>query len=282
MDEKTPVSAQVPEQPIITTPVDKKMSKMKVAFLYVLIGGLIISALISVISILVGQFNEVVGKGLLTTFIFVAHSVLILTLVSADRHSTIGKELFPTTIFVAIVANMLTTTLSTWGVWDSDISWRAFLLYTLAIGVAFIATGALRLRVAQRTTNIVVYMTVALLAALTLALAPWVLATDPAWLGSFYYRLIAAISILGATSLLLSVIFNRIAVAQHAELRVPRQQSNLPGGLLAIYIVIGVIVGFSWMFGFSALIVSASKTQQPTTNYTNSRYDNTRYDYNYR
>jgi len=276
MDEKTPVPVQAPILKEVHKPVDEKLGKIKVAFLYVLIGGLIVSALISVIAILIGQFNEVVVKALLTTFIFVTHSLLILAFVSADRNNTLGKAVFPTTIFVAIVANMFTTTLGTWGVWDNDISWRAFLLYTLAIGAAFIVTGALKLAIAHRNTNIAVYATVSFVALLTLALVPWVFSDNPSWLGSFYYRLIGAITILGATSLSLSVIFNRIAVSQNPALKQPKPRQDIPGGLLAIYIVIGVVVGFSWLFGLSALIVSASQVDRPTrTHYNNSRYYNT-------
>lgn len=274
MEEKTPVSATAPQLKVDKKPVDPKLNKIKVAFLYVLIGGLIISALISVVAILIGQFNEVVVKALLTTFIFVTHSLLILAFVSADRHNTLGKSIFPTTIFIAIIANMFTTTLGTWGVWNNDVSWRAFLLYTLAIGSAFIATGILKLRIAHRNTNIAVYATIFFLALLTLVLVPWVLSPDASWLGSFYYRLIGAITILGATSVSLSVIFNRIAVSQNPALVVkPAQRVDIPGGLLAIYIVIGTIVAFTWMFGLSALIVSASNVNRPVHNY-NSHYYN--------
>ena len=273
MEEKIPVPAQAT---VAKKSIDPKLGKIKIAFLYVLIGGLIISALISVIAILVGQFNEVVVKALLTTFIFVTHSLLILAFVSADRHNTLGKAIFPTTIFIAIVANMFTSTLGTWGIWDNDVSWRAFLLYALAIGSAFIATGVLQLRVAHRNTNTAVYATVFFLALLTLVLIPWVLSTDSSWLGSLYYRVIGAITILGATTLSLSVIFNRIAVSQNPALvKKTQPRVDIPGGLLAIYIVIGTVVGFVWMFGLSALVLSASSVDQPTHNYNNSRYYNT-------
>jgi hypothetical protein len=274
MEEKISVPVQAPDAKIAKKSIDPKLGKLKIAFLYVLIGGLIVSALISVVAILIGQFNEVVVKALLTTFIFVTHSLLILALVSADRHNTIGKNIFPTTIFVAIVLNMFTTTLGTWGVWNNDISWRAFLLYVLAIGAAFIATGALRLRLAHKNTNLAVYATVLLITLLTLALIPWVAAPHASWLGSFYYRLIGAITILGATTLSLSVIFNRIAVSQNPTLaRKLNQRIDIPGGMLAIYIVIGTVVGFVWFFGLFILISSAASTDTPTYRYN----DNTQY-----
>lgn len=281
MENNTSAHTPAPVPEVITDikkPIDPKLSKLKIAFLYVLIGGLVLSALISVFAILIGQFNEVVLKALLTTFIFMTHSLLILALLSADRHNTVGKDLFPTTIFVTIIANMFTTTLGTWGVWDGDISWRAFLLYMLVIGSSFIATAALSLRLAHRNTNIAVYTTVGLVALLTVVLIPWVFAHTASDLGSFYYRLIGAITILTATTLSLTVIFNRIAVSQHPELLKTRQpHQNIPGGLLAIYIVIGVIAAYAWSFGLASLIGSASSVDRVQTQTQYNQYNQSQF-----
>lgn len=276
----TPVEAQVTPAP--TQPDNAKKSKLKVAFLYVLIGGLAVSALISIVAILIGEFNDVVQKALATTFIFVTHSLLILALVSADRNDSIGKSLFATTIFTAVILNMLTSTLGTWGVWGDDISWRAFLFYILAIGSSFIATGVLKLVVAHRPTKYSVYGTVGVIAALTLVLIPWVFTPNPADLGDFYYRLIGALTILGVTTFALSVIFNRIAVSQNPALKEGRaKQPDVPGGLLAIYIVIGTFVGFVWIIGMVALIASASMVNNdhyvPSSHYRYDDYDYDRY-----
>jgi len=280
----TPEPAAVPTEVQTVTeqaPVEGvKKSKLKVAFLYVLIGGLAISALISIVAILIGEFNDVVQKALATTFIFVTHSLLILALVSADRNDSIGKSLFATTIFTAVILNMLTTTLGTWGVWGDDISWRAFLFFVLAIGSSFIATGILKLRVAHRPTKYSVYGTVGVIAALTLVLIPWIFAHDPSSLGDFYYRLIGALTILGVTMFALSVIFNRIAVSQNPALKENVTKSpDISGGLLAIYIVLGTFVGFIWIIGMVALITSADMADNDHYVPSHQRYDSEyRYD----
>ena len=71
---------------------EQRLGKLRLAFLYVLIGGLILSALISVFGILIGEFNSVIQKALLTTFIFVSHSLIVLALVSADTKNQIGRH----------------------------------------------------------------------------------------------------------------------------------------------------------------------------------------------
>jgi hypothetical protein len=137
------------------------------------------------------------------------------------------------------------------------------------IGSAFVTTGALKLRIAHRNTNLAVYATAIFIALLTVILIPWVLSTTASELGSFYYRLIGAITILAATSLSLSVIFNRIAISQHPELHKSNQPKiELPSGMLAIYIVIGTIVGLAWFVGLFALIGSAAAVDRSTVPYT--------------
>jgi len=253
-------------------PVDPKLGKLKSAILYVLIGGLVTSALISIIAILIGEFNSVITKALLTTFVFVTHSLIILALVSADRNNSIGKAIIPSTIFVAIIANMFTTTLGTWNIIDGDVTWRAFLLYVLAVGSSFIVAGALRLRIANKATNAAVYTTAGSAIALTLILIPWVAAPDAEWLGPLYYRLVAVLAILGATAFSLSVIFNRIAVAANQALRQKVQpKTTAVGGMLAIYVVTGFIVGTVWLYGAVALIGSAASSDEPTYRYEESR-----------
>jgi len=247
---------------------DPKMSKIKVAFLYVLIGGLVVSALISVVAILIGQFNEAVLKALLTTFIFVTHSLLILGLVSADKYNTIGKAIIPTTIFGVVIANLFTSTLGTWGIWNNGLSWRSFLLYTLLVGAAFIVTAVLKLRATNHTpTNISVYATVGFILLLTVLLAPWIFSPQTVNDYPLYYRIVGAVAILGATSLSLSAIFNRL-IASKAPKVEKAPQPNTPGGMIAIYVVFGTIAGLFWLSGVGAFLYSAATANSDRTPYS--------------
>jgi hypothetical protein len=271
----SPVAAPAPK------PIDTKMSKLKVAFLYVLIGGLVISALISVVSILVGHFNEVSGKALLTTLIFVTHSLLVIAIVSADKNNRLGKDLISTTILGAVIANMFTSTLGTWQLWPNDASWKAFEVYLLAIGVAFIVTASLKLRLSgHKVTNNLVYATIGLILLLALLLVPWIVIPDSTIISSFYYRLVGAVTILAATTLSVSVIINRIAVSQHAELKVKTASGTLTGGMLAIYVSIGTIVALFWFTGFFSFIVGAASVDHITDSPYSSQ-DNSDFNYTY-
>jgi hypothetical protein len=252
-----------------------RSAKLKLALLYILIGGLVVSALISVTAILIGQFNDAVVKALVTTLLLVVHSLFILALVAADKNNTIGKSLLPTTILAVSIADLITSVLGLWNIWPAEYSGRAFLLYGLLIGAAFIITGVTKLKVANKPTLVVVNTTLAFVAVLTLALVPWIVAPDSSIVTAFYFRLTGALAILAATALSISAILNRIAVShKHTAVKIARPKT-LTGAMLAINICVGVLVAFIWLFGLGFFIASAARSNMPEpTVYPSSYYYN--------
>jgi hypothetical protein len=244
-----------------------KFNKLKLAFLYVLIGGLVISALISVSAILIGEFNSVIQKALLTTLVLVTHSLLALAIVSADSRNMLGKSIIATTILVSVLANMFTTTFGIWQIWGEGASLNAFHLYMLAIGTAFVIAGVFKLRLAHQATRILTYVSVGLIGLFSLLVVPWIVVDNSSLLDAFYFRAIAAAGILAATSLVITAIVNRIALGQHQALRHKKSDVQIPGAMLAIYINIGVLVAFFWLFGFFNLLIGASQNNTSDRNY---------------
>ena len=238
---------------------EQRLGKLRLAFLYVLIGGLILSALISVFGILIGEFNSVIQKALLTTFIFVSHSLIVLALVSADTKNQIGRAILPTVILGVVLANMVTTTFGTWEIWDNEISWRALGLYTLLVGSAFLLAGVLKMRLAHPATLASVYTTVALLAIWTLLLTPWIF-VDVELLDEFYFRLVGALTILTATALSLTAIIRRIAISQKPELKATvSAKEGYSGGMIAVLITVGSLTAFVWFIGFFVFLITAAQ-----------------------
>lgn len=234
-----------------------KFNELKLAFLYVLIGGLVIAALISISAILIGEFNSVIQKALSTTFVLVTHSLLALAIVSADTRNTLGKSVIATTILVSVVANMFTTTFGIWQIWGDGASLNAFHLYMLAIGTAFAVAAALSLRIAHQATRLLASASAGLMVLFSLLVVPWIVIDDSSSFDAFYFRAIAAAGILTATVFVITAIVNRIAIGQNAALEI-KTAEKIPGAMLAIYISIGVIVAFFWLFGFAAIVGDAA------------------------
>ena len=238
-----------------------KFSKLKVAFLYVLVGGLVISALISVAAILIGEFNEVIQKALGTTLSLVVSSLLVLAIITADKHNTLGKSIILTTILGVILINMVISTLGIWEVISGSDVAKAYSMYILTIGAAFAITGAQQLRIPRTSLVILTYVTVGAVALLALLIAPWLLVNDSASLAPLYYRLIAAVAVIAATLFVVTAIIQRVVIGQHPELK-PSKQS-VPGGIIAIYVTTGVIVLWVWMAGFVAFTSQAARINEP-------------------
>lgn len=267
--------AEVPQPATVDS---EKVSKIKRAFLYVLVGGLGLSALISIGAILVGEFNSVVAKALFTTLIFVSHSLIVLSIVLADRNNLIGKAIVPTVILGSIIANMLTASLGIWGIWDNVYSGRAILLYALFIGASFLYVWVRQLRIANTVTTIATNATIIVIAALTLLIGTLTIAPeffvvqDP-----FFYRVISALTILGFTTLSIAAIFNRLALTQNPELAATApKEPKLTSGLLAIVITVGSIVGLIWFIGLIA-VISAGVNAENRSRYSDDKYRYERY-----
>lgn len=255
-----------------------KLGKLKLAFLYVLIGGLVLSALISVVAILIGEFNSMVQKAIITTVSLVIHSSLVLLVVLADRNNQLGKSIVPTTFVVTIIASMITSSLGLWDVWSDDISWRMVNVYALVIGTAFLVDGLLRLRLQKQVMQVLPYLAIGLFVLLMIAFAPWILFFDQPWVTDLYYRIIGAIAILAVTALVITAIVNRISVAQNPELA--KNAPKLPAhsqGMLGIVITLGVVTSFFWFFGLTTFLYQAStyeaRKNPPVCSQYNRSYD---------
>lgn len=271
---------QTPEQPAPVAEENEKIGKLKLALLYTLIGGLSAAALVAIVSILIGDFSSAAQKAIGTIMIFVTHSLFILGLVWADKQDHLGKNIVPTTIIGVAFANIVTMTLGTWDIIESSTAWRAVMFYALAIGVAFIVAGIFRLRVTNKSVLALMNSTAAIIGLWAIALVPWVFDVVD-WFDPLYYRIIGALTILGTTTFLIGMILRAIAIAKSPALKAEAQAAarlNVPGGLLAYYIPIGVISIFIWMGGAGSFISSASSDSRYFDNQDNS-YD---YNYNYR
>lgn len=256
--------AKAPVEQAVDT---ERIGKLKLWLLYVLIGGLVAAALIAIVAVLVGEFNTVLQKALGTIFIFVTHSLFILGLVWTDTQNRLGRSIIPTTLLATGLANIVTSTLGTWEIISTETAWRAVLFYMLLIGSAFLTTAAFRLRVPVKTIQILTYVTVGSIVAWTLMLTPWVFAVVENF-NPLYFRIIAALTILVATTLLVTVILRTIALAREVGLRekikAERAAKKMHGGLLAYYIVIGIIVSQVWFVGMIGFI--ADSTEQSWNN----------------
>ena len=261
----------------VVTPATKaspnRLGRLKTAFMYVLIAGLAAAAITSIIALLVGQFTSGIAKSLLTILIFFSHSLLILAILWADKFNQVGKLVLPTTITALVFFNMISTTLGTWEIISTETAWRAFSMYFLILGAAFIVVGLLRLRLQQQATQIAIYSSIGLIAITVIALIPWVLNVVDNF-DELYYRIIAALAILATTTLLIGIVIRAIATGRDEALKLTApKKAPTPPGLLAIYITVGVLAAIVWCVGLTAFLVDGIQSSYPNSQYkSTNRY----------
>ncbi len=234
-----------------------RLGRLKVAFLYTLIGGLSFAAITSVVALLIGEFSAVIGKTLLTIFVLFSHSLLLLAILWADKDNKLGKAIISTTIFVAVFANIITATLGAWDILSGETVWRWIGFYFLAIGGAYIVAALLRLRIDQHAVHIAVNTSIGFIVVTLASVAPWVLAVVPQF-DPLYFRIIGALSILSSASFLIALILRGIALSKNPSLRTKPEGHILPNGMLVIYIIFGVITSLAWNIGVFSLLDSGS------------------------
>ncbi len=252
-------STEVPEH---------KLTTLKTAFLYTLIGGLAASAILAIVAILLGEFSTGIQKAFGTLFTFVTHSLFILGIVWADRKDRLGKDVIPTAILGTAFANIITSTLGTWEVITGETAWRAFMFYMLVIGIAFLVAAVGRLRIKNAPTDMTLNIALGSIVAWGISLVPWVFAVvdtfDP-----LYFRIVAALSILVGTLMIIALILRTIAKSRskdiQAEVKRTAAHAHLPGGMLAYYITVGVLTSMIWFGGMIAFIADGVNTSREDT-----------------
>lgn len=248
-----PVTAvpQNPAQPVA----DDGKRQFRKYFLYVLIGGVIISALISVVAILIGEVNDYISRALLTTLSMVIHAMIALAFMSATNHThSRGQELVINTLFGITIASFFTSTLSIWKVIDGQTTTDFYQLYFYALIAAFIIQAMLSVNVIDKiTANL-------MRAAQWMTVGMWVYLIPSVFDNSYpkswpeiYYRGIAALGILLGTTLILVVIFHRLYVTKHPELKVPGTPKA--GGMPVWLIVLLCVVGGPMVLGYLSAII---------------------------
>lgn len=240
------------------TAIDKKIGTLKTGILYVLIGGLVVAALISIVAILIGEFNEVIRKALGTTLLVMSHCLLILLIVMADRNNLIGRSLILTTVLGTIFANIFTSIFGIWDIWEDSMSEHFLAFYVLLIGMAFVVTGIRKLWLKTKAVSITTTVSIAAAGLFTVVVTPWIFADNPELLDDFYYRLVGATTVLLATSFTLLAILNRIAVSRNPKLVTKRTTAPLNAGLIVLFTLLGIIIAFCWLTGLFNMVYDAS------------------------
>lgn len=241
MANEHPANTSQPAQSAAVKP--KEPSPIRRYFLYVLIGGLVVSALISIIAVLVGEFNETVGKALLTTLMIVIHALIGLAFLSTKSDQSLSSKLIVNTLFGVVVASLLTSILGIWDVFDSVIIGDLYLTYFFGIITVLTIAALLTSHQQDQATRALSLGSISSVVVTYLLILPYIFADDNYTLPNVYVRVTWAFVILSATLVVLTCIFDRLFVVKHPEVKASDQAKpgSMPTWLKILLICIGLL-----------------------------------------
>lgn len=237
---------------------DASKARFRKYFLYILISGVVVSALISIVAILVGEINDYIARALWTTVSMVVHAMIALAFMSAtSKNRTTGQELVLNTLFSITIASFFTSTLGLWDVISGQTVVDFYQLYIYALFAVLIIQMLLSVNVVDKITNKFMQVAIGITVVLWAYLIPSVFDNDyPKTWPEIYYRGIAAIGILLGTTLVLVAIFHKLYFTKHPELRAAAAAKK-SGGMPVWLIVVLCVIGVPMALGYLGAILSA-------------------------
>ena len=229
-------------------------AKLKTFFLYTFIGALIVAALVAVITVLIGQFNEVTWRVFFTLFIVIAHALVCLAFIWDDtRRNTFDRlAFFINTVFLILILSFVTCVFATWQIISTE---TFFHLYTTYFYIAFASLHGDILSKAlgkEKYMDAIVYANYVCMAIVVLMLQPIIYTQDAITvLGGLYFRSLAAVSIVDGTLSILTIIFYKLFMHKHPELEnilhdsMVAKKGQLPRKGLSLWVwILFIYLGF--------------------------------------
>ncbi len=194
--------------------------KVKKLTMQVMIGSLIVAALIAVVAVLAGSFNDTFGKALDTLFLVMLHSLTSLSFLGQTLHENRAFKFFENTIFALIIMSFFTSVLGVWSLLDGETVGKLYMTYAVLFFASLHGQMLWSTRGKEPKIDAIVTVNYVFMVAVILLLLPpiWV---DNGDFPSVYYRILAALGIIDATLTILAVIQHRMYMQKHPELQSP-------------------------------------------------------------
>lgn len=195
----------------------ERAEKLKKLSIMVMVGGLIGAAVVAVVAVLVGSFNDTFGKALFTLLLVMFHALACLGFVEqTGRPKKSSFKFIENVLFTIIVLSFFTSIFGLWGVLSGSIVGKLYGTYFILLFACVHGQMLVETRGKQASINTIVNVNYVLMSLVIVLILPliWLADTD---FPSFYYRLLAACGIIDGTLTILAVILHRLYLQKHPE-----------------------------------------------------------------
>lgn len=195
-----------------------QFEKFKRFFLQTLIGCLIAAALLSVVTVLAGQFNDTFAKALLTLLVIAVHSLVSFGFIlNHEKQPNVENlELFTNATFMIIVLSFITSVLGIWGIIGGELVGKLYMTYFVLLFAILHGEVLAKTLGEESYIDNIVYGNFVFMFFVVLMLLP-VIFFGSEQFDSIYYRLLAAFGIIDATLTLLTVILHKLYLQKHPK-----------------------------------------------------------------
>jgi hypothetical protein len=194
-----------------------KLEKVKSLFLRVLIGCLIAAAMLAVITVLVGRFNDILANALFTILLIAIHCLVSFAFITNNEQQETFDSLtfFSNATFTIIVLSFIASVLGVWGVLSGGLVAKIYAVYFVLLFATLHGDVLTQTLGKQKSITNLVYTNYVFMLVVVLLLLPVIFLSNKSALGSIYYRLLAACGIVDATLTLIVVILQKLYVQKH-------------------------------------------------------------------
>lgn len=214
--------------------------KIKKYLLYTLVGCLVVSAVVAVIAVLIGDFNDITAKTFFTLLAAFIHALIGLLFVWDEERAKKYNILsfFVNTLFFIVILSFITNVFGIWDIIPDKNVGKMYFTYLIAIFASLHADILSKATGKEKYIDSIVNTNYIFIAIVFLMFQPIIHLHDPeTTLGSFYFRLLAASGIIDGTLSVLTIIFHKLYWHKHPELKKADNSDGLTGWGIAFIII---------------------------------------------
>lgn len=220
----------------------KKIERYKKYLINTLIASLIAAALVAVVSVIIGSFNDTTARIIWILVSVVGHALLNIALLERSEDPDSKFMLFKNVLYALIPVSLVTSILGISTVISSGLTGS---LYNLFIVIALVSLHSNILWLFKESTKLInnLIKSNIMVTGLTGALMlPQIFLSDPQQdLGDYYYRILAAAAIVDATLTILILIFYKLFTQHNPKAKDILQLFTKRGGKTRVWVWVLVV-----------------------------------------
>jgi hypothetical protein len=228
-----------------------KKKSIRTVLFSILISSVGLSSLIGVVAVLLGGFNDALGRALWTIILAVIHSLLSLWYISSQQNKPTRSMMkwSKNALFGSLLISLLICTLDTWDVMSGNFVWNTYQTLAIILLAIFHTEILTKLKSYSAIIETLVYINFFFIAAVTGMLIA-IIYSDGTDLGEAFGRLFGAATIINGTLTLLIIIFKKMLTPQHAASNIDSEsQHKIPSNTYLTLIFLAIVLGSFQLFG---------------------------------